>query len=143
MRYATSLLPELLRRESTYNMTYKAQPLEHESFPKHCSNCGKVYHDEIQFFQETSSIPHKRSDIRPVKDDPEVRNIYLEVYRNCSCGSTLMERFHSRRDLSEAGLERRAAFEDMLSKLELAGLPRQDARQSLLRLIRLFCEPEE
>lgn len=124
-------------------MTYKAQPLEHESFPKHCTNCGKVYHDEIQFFQETSSIPHKRSDIRPVEDDPEVENIYLEVYRNCSCGSTLMERFHSRRDLSEAGLERRAAFEHMLGNLELAGVPREEARQSLLRLIRLFCEPEE
>lgn len=124
-------------------VSQKAQPLEHASFPKRCSNCGKVYHDEIQFFQETSSIPHKRSDIRPIKDDPEVRNIYLEVYRNCACGSTLMERFHSRRDLSEAGLERRAAFEHMLAKLELAGVPRQEARQSLLRLIRLFCEPEE
>lgn len=118
----------------------KAQPLENASFPKRCSNCGKIYHDEIQFFQETRSIPHKHSDIRPVKDDPAVRNIYLEVYRNCSCGSTLMERFHSRRDLSEAGLERRAAFESMLGKLELSGMTRQEARQSLLGMIRLFCE---
>lgn len=112
--------------------------LEHQAFPKTCPVCGKVYRDEIQFFQETQALVGRPSGTRPIHDDPDVDHLYLEVYRNCACGTTLMERFHSRRDLSPAGLARRAAFEEVLGKLTLAGLSREAARLQLLRLIGRF-----
>lgn len=113
-------------------------PLQAEAFPKKCSGCGKVYADEQQFLAETTSVAHGPSDIRSVRDDAADNNIYLEVFRNCACGSTLMELFHSRRDLSEPGLTRRQLFDSMLTILLEAGHDRQEARAILLQQLPAF-----
>ena len=113
-------------------------PLQVEAFPKKCQSCGKVYADEQQFLVETTSVAHAPSDIRSVRDDAEDSNIYLEVFRNCACGSTLMELFHSRRDLCEEGLTRRQLFDSMLTILLEAGHDRQEARAILLRQLPAF-----
>lgn len=123
------------------NNKIQPAPLHRDSFPRNCSRCGKHFRDEVEFFAETSAIPHAGSDIRAIRDDEEARlrglpaAVYLEVYRNCQCGTTLMERFHSRRDLSPRGLRRRKAFEEMLILLERCGCDRDDARQKLLDFI--------
>lgn len=113
-------------------------PLQVEAFPKQCRNCGKVYADEQQFLAETSAAAHASSDIRPVRDDDGDSNVYLEVFRNCACGSTLMELFHSRRDLTEQGLTRRQLFDSMLTILLEAGHDRQEARAILLQQLPAF-----
>ena len=109
-----------------------------EAFPKQCRSCGKVYADEKRFLAETSAAAHVPSDIRSVRDDESEQNVYLEVFRNCTCGSTLMELFHSRRDLSEQGLTRRQLFDSMLSILLEAGHDRQEARAILLQQLPAF-----
>ena len=113
-------------------------PLQAEAFPKKCQGCGKVYADEQQFLAETTSLAHAPSDIRPVRDDDADSNIYLQVFRNCACGSTLMELFHSRRDLSEHGLTRRQLFDSMLTILLEAGHDRHEARAILLQQLPAF-----
>ena len=112
-------------------------PLQAEAFPKQCRNCGKVYANEQQFLAETSAAAHASSDIRPERDNDD-SNVYLEVFRNCSCGSTLMELFHSRRDLTEQGLTRRQLFDSMLGILLEAGHDRQEARAILLQQLPAF-----
>lgn len=113
-------------------------PLTGDAFPKTCRNCGRVFADERAFFAGTEPPAHAVSDVRCVHDDSEETEVWLEVFRHCACGSTLMERFHSRRDLSEAGLTRRELFASMLAVLEQAGLPRAAARARLLQQFRLF-----
>ncbi|MCK9987662.1 MAG: hypothetical protein AzoDbin1_04134, partial [Azoarcus sp.] len=39
--------------------------------------------------------------------------VIVELFRNCVCGSTLMDCFRDRRDTSEAGLRRRARFGEL------------------------------
>lgn len=121
-----------------------AARLTNQAFPKVCRKCQKVYRDEFEFFSETLPVPHVRSEIRAVEDDPdEPEDFYLEVYRNCKCGSTLMERFHSRRDMSPAGMERRKAFEDMVDVLEGAGYSRPEGQEMLRNFLRHFVASPE
>lgn len=116
----------------------KFSPLQIQAFPRKCQSCGKEYADEQQFLAETTSVAHAPSDIRSVRDDEADGNVYLEVFRNCVCGSTLMELFHSRRDLSEEGLTRRQLFDSMLAILLEAGHDRQEARAILLQQLPAF-----
>ncbi|MDY7030436.1 MAG: oxidoreductase [Thermodesulfobacteriota bacterium] len=60
----------------------------------------------------------------------------LELFRNCSCGSTLMDFFSDRRDGSEQGRKRREIFSKVLQLLEKKGLPREEARIELQKILR-------
>jgi hypothetical protein len=113
-------------------------PLQVEAFPKQCRNCGRVYADEQQFLAETTPAAHVFSDIRSVPGHASDSSVYLEVFRNCACGSTLMELFHSRRDLSEQGLTRRQLFDSMLTILREAGHDCQEALAILLQQLPAF-----
>ncbi|MCG7870564.1 MAG: hypothetical protein N0C81_01335 [Candidatus Thiodiazotropha lotti] len=64
-------------------------------------------------------------------DDPIV-----ELYRNCSCGSTLMEFFSDRRDTSEIGLRRRHLFDELLAQLVEMGIASEEARNELKLFLR-------
>jgi len=79
-----------------------------KSFPKKCSVCGAIFQTADQFLTETQNMPNGRSSLKEAleEDGTEI----VEVFRNCSCGSTLMEEFNSRRDNSTIGKERRAKF---------------------------------
>lgn len=59
----------------------------------------------------------------------------MELFRNCSCGSTLMECFNDRRDTSNMGLKRRELFGRLMALLAKKGLPADNARAELLKLI--------
>lgn len=119
---------------------HSLQSLSGQSFPKTCRTCGKVYASEFQFFNETSLVPASDRTIREISDEDD---IYLEVFRNCSCGSTLMEYFSSRRDLSEKGIRKRMLFETLLMALDHQGYEREYSRSLLLEFILLFTDAHE
>ncbi len=76
-------------------------------FPKKCACCGRVYQTAEQFLEQTQGIKSGKSSLKQTDDDGLV---LVEVFRNCVCGSTLMDEFHSRRDESEEGRRRRAEY---------------------------------
>lgn len=106
--------------------------LSESSFPKKCSSCGEVYESSEQFVLKTADIGG-RSGLKSGQGD--CGDQIVELFRNCICGSTLMECFNDRRDLSKAGLKRRELFGRLMVLLEKKGLPADLARAELLRLI--------
>ncbi|UTW07186.1 hypothetical protein [Pseudomonas benzenivorans] len=104
-----------------------------DDFPKHCRNCGRTFASEDEYFRETRSIRPEITGLKGV-DDPDDGPL-VEVFRNCVCGSTLLVSCCSRRDDSDAGHRRRELFDKLLNFLELQGLPREQARGELLRLM--------
>ena len=108
------------------------QPLEQNSFPRACESCHKVYQSERDFFRETTPVSNDDDSAGARIQTNGASGGYLEIFRHCQCGATLMERFHSRRDLSEQGLRDRATFEDLLKAVEESGVERTEARGMLL-----------
>ncbi len=108
--------------------------LAETSFPKECASCGRVFESADQFLQETEDL---RPDVYGLKEATEEDGSKIvEVFRNCPCGSTLMEFFGDRRDFSEAGLKRRERFEQLLVFLEANGLEKELARDELKKVMR-------
>ena len=60
----------------------------------------------------------------------------VELFRNCVCGSTLLESYRNRRDPSDKGIMRRKQFQDMVEKLTAMGCPEETARNELLKFMR-------
>lgn len=106
--------------------------LSESSFPKKCSSCGAVYESSDQFVQETADIPGL-SGLKSGQDDNGVE--IVELFRNCVCGSTLMEFYNDRRDTTRAGLRRRELFSKLIDILVNKGLPSDHARSELLKII--------
>lgn len=107
--------------------------LSDSSFPKRCGNCGRIFNTTEQYLKETEKL-FDCSGIKASYDDDE--HPILEVYRNCVCGSTLMDFFSDRRDLSEQGQKRRQVFQKILSFLEKRGVAPGIAREELLKFMR-------
>lgn len=61
---------------------------------------------------------------------------FPKVFRNCVCGSTLLEVFYDRRDQTANGLKRRQRFGELLDKLIADGVDPQVARTELLKVVR-------
>ena len=118
--------------DSEYQLFSDLKALSDSAFPKQCASCGRVYRSPEDFFRH-SSAPSRGSGLKGSWDDDD-RDI-VELYRNCECGSTLMDFFMDRRDTSERGLKRRAVFGRLLETLEGKGLPREAARQELLNVM--------
>lgn len=108
------------------------QALAENAFPKCCANCGLMYNSVEEYIKKTKKIANKNS-IKAIEDED---CNFLELYRNCVCGSTLMDFFHDRRDLSERGLKRREAFGKVLQYLIDIGINPYTARVELLKLLR-------
>jgi len=107
--------------------------LADSSFPKQCASCGKRYETAEQFLKETEDLNTKSGLKNSVDDDG---SSIVEAYRNCICGSTLMDFFTDRRDLSEKGLYRRKKFGEMLDALVEAGEDKEQMRVELLKILR-------
>ena len=60
----------------------------------------------------------------------------VEAFRNCPCGSTLMDYFATRRDMSAAGRARREKFEELLNYLIQSGLDAEVAHAELIKATR-------
>lgn len=104
------------------------------AFPKHCNSCGRVFGSAEEFIRQTSSLRPDRSGLKQAFDDDNVA--IVEAYRNCVCGSTLMDFFSDRRDISQAGHQRRQLFDRLLPHLLEKGMDMQAAREYLLGLLR-------
>ncbi len=110
------------------------QALAASAFPKHCTCCGRVFATAAEFMRQTNSVRKNSSGLKQSFDDDSVA--IVEAYRNCLCGSTLMDFFSDRRDISEAGFQRRELFDKLLPHLEGKGMRKAEARSHLLRLLR-------
>lgn len=108
--------------------------LAEAAFPKHCKSCGRKFATAAEFVAQTVPVKAGRSGLKKSVDDDG--NNIVELYRNCVCGSTLMDFFSDRRDLSEAGLARRRKFGELLDHLIGKGLERQVARAELIKVLR-------
>lgn len=109
------------------------QALSNSSFPKKCMNCGRFYETAEDYIKKTEPI-RKSTGLKESIDDDD-RPI-VELFRNCVCGSTLMDIFNNRRDLSQRGIKRRQKFEEILDRLTAAGYSKEVAREELLKIMR-------
>ena len=106
--------------------------LAESSFPKTCNTCGRVFETSKQFLKETEDLPSSRSPLKQAVEDDGTT--LVEVFRNCPCGSTLMDEFNCRRDLSEKGLRRRNIFSRMYNILTEKGIDANIAKTELLKV---------
>lgn len=104
------------------------------AFPKHCPACGRSYRDAADYVAQTRRVAGGRSGLKQSLDDDG--QVIVELFRNCVCGSTLMDAFRDRRDASEAGQRRRARFAEVVDTLVAQGLERGRARAELLKVLR-------
>ncbi|MCW9023820.1 MAG: oxidoreductase [Gammaproteobacteria bacterium] len=107
--------------------------LAESAFPKKCANCGRTFETAEQFLLETQNINETRTGLKASSDDDG--STIVEVFRNCPCGSTLMDFFSDRRDLSPAGLERRKKFGQLVDFLVNNGVEPATARNELLKVV--------
>lgn len=104
------------------------------SFPKRCAHCGRRYESAEEFIRATQAVQDGGSGLKSARD--ELDRPLVELFRNCVCGSTLMDRFDDRRDLSQPGLRRRQIFSQLLQMLINKGMATELARVELLKLLR-------
>lgn len=109
------------------------QALSASAFPKRCNSCGRVYESVEAYLQQTQRVERRGGFKASLDDDDQP---ILELYRNCECGSTLMDFFSERRDASAQGERRRAAFGKALALLVNRGVSESTARKELLRVLR-------
>lgn len=107
--------------------------LSNAAFPKRCANCGLVYQSLADFVARTEQIAGQSGLKRGYDDDDQP---IVHLFRNCACGSTLMDFFGDRRDGSQTGLQRRALFDKLIDGLNQEGLSVADARRELLKVTR-------
>lgn len=110
--------------------------LAESSFPKRCNNCGRSYPDVDSFIAQTRGI-EGHSGLKAARDD--AGESMVELYRNCVCGSTLLDFFNDRRDLTDEGAVRRARFGELMIYLESRGIPQHLARLELLKVLSGEC----
>lgn len=110
------------------------QEVAADSFPKRCTMCGRKYRDVDDYIAQTKRVGSGRSGLKQSLDDDG--RVIVELFRNCVCGSTLMDCFSDRRNTSEAGLRRRVRFGELIESLVAKGLERERARGELLKVMR-------
>lgn len=100
------------------------------SFPKKCATCGREYKTAEDYTRETEDV-HGKSGLKSSWDDDD--QPIVELFRNCPCGSTLMDCFEDRR--SEARQKRRDVFDKVLQTLVNKGMDREHARDELRKVM--------
>jgi hypothetical protein len=117
------------------NLYVGLQALAESAFPKRCNNCGRRFENSEEFIKATNKL---RPDVSGLKQT--INNdgsAIVELFRNCACGSTLMDAFNNRRDLSEKGERRRQRFQELQDYLtEKHHLEPSVARDELLKLMK-------
>ena len=107
------------------------------TFPKTCPKCGKVYPSKDAFLTETIAVRditlEDRSGLFCLEGGPVETAVGL--FRNCTCGTTIMANFQDRRDRSGSGRIRRKRFAALMDMLVEKGMPRYDARRELLKVL--------
>lgn len=106
--------------------------LAESTFPKKCHTCGRQYPDVASFIAETQDLEHHTGLKASTDYDGET---LVELFRNCICGSTLLDFFNDRRDLTHEGIKRRKTFSSLLNYLEARDINRQQARLEILKIL--------
>lgn len=104
------------------------------TFPRTCPCCGEVYADLRDYVARTQGMSNGRASLKQSMDEDGA--VIVDLFRNCHCGSTLMDSFHDRRDASPAGQARRERFIALLEHLVRAGVDERTARAELQTLMR-------
>ena len=86
----------------------KLTAITESTFPKRCNNCGLEYQTTDEFLLSTQSLRSGSTGLKQGHNYDGSPNI--ELFRNCTCGSTLMAEFLCRRDRSASGLRQRDNF---------------------------------
>lgn len=107
--------------------------LSDASFPKKCAFCGEEYATVEEYVQKTEDVSGTSGLKKGYDDDDKP---IVELFRNCICGSTLMDCFNDRRDVSSEGLKRRELFGKLLKMLTDKGIEGAVARGELLKVIK-------
>ena len=107
--------------------------LAETAFPKTCSTCKRSYKTLEDYLTETRKVGKDYSGLKASWDEGDLP--IVELFRNCVCGSTLLEFFEDRRDLTEAGQIRRQGFGELLMYLTASGLNPQTAREELIKVL--------
>lgn len=115
------------------NFYKRLRSLFGDTFPKKCAKCGRVFESLDHFLLETRYID-KPGNVNKACD--ESGKAFIVMYRNCTCGSTMMDIFNDRRDTSEAGEQRRREFDELLALLVESGFEKEYARVELRKAIR-------
>lgn len=108
--------------------------LVESAFPMRCGNCGREYRNSTEFLAATQPVRANSSGLKQSRGDDG--HMVVDLFRNCVCGSTLLESFGNRRDLGEDGVKRRKRFQDMVDKLVAMGYTEEIIRGELLKLMR-------
>jgi hypothetical protein len=108
--------------------------LAQDTFPKRCNNCGIVYESSDGFVQFTQNVRPSISGLKQGYDDDG--NAIIELFRNCACGSTLMDVFYTRRDISQSGIKKRKDFDQLLQQLVRSGVKAERARLEISKWLR-------
>ena len=125
----------MANEQSFYHELFNGlKALAETSFPKTCANCGRTFESVDQYLSETQDINAQTTGLKQSEDDDGTT--IVEVFRNCPCGSTLMDFFNNRRDPSQAGEIRRKKFDELLGFLIENGFDRKIARQELVKVMR-------
>lgn len=69
----------------------RLRELEALAFPKRCACCAREYATATEFIAATLALPSDCRGLKLSQDDDG--NPIVELFRNCDCGSTLMESF--------------------------------------------------
>lgn len=104
--------------------------LHAETFPKVCGKCGAVFHSTEDYIRKTRRLLGGG-----LKRDLDKDLNFVQLYRNCRCGSTLLVLFSDRRDDSEPGRRRREKFQRVLDQLVARGWDRQIAREEVHKFL--------
>ena len=104
------------------------------AFPKECRMCGRRYESVHDYITQTQRVGNGSSGLKQSRDDDG--HVIVDLFRNCVCGSTLLNSFGDRRDTSEAGLKRRARFAELVERLVAQGLAPDVAHDELLKVLR-------
>lgn len=110
------------------------QSLAASSFPKKCNNCGQIYQTAEDYIKQTNKLQSQVSGLKQSYDEDD--SVIVELYRNCECGSTLLNFFTDRRDTSPNGLEQRRKFDKLLDILVASGLTSENAHVELIKVLR-------
>lgn len=119
----------------SYNELFQGlKALAESSFPKKCASCGRIFESAEKYLLETLDLNTSKTGLKESQDDDGTK--IVEVFRNCPCGSTLMDLFDNRRDLTETGAQRRKKFTELLKFLVDNRFDKKIARMELLKVMR-------
>jgi hypothetical protein len=108
--------------------------LADSAFPKRCKLCGREYMNSAEFLATTLPLRKDASGLKQTRDDNNQE--IVELFRNCVCGSTLLESYWNRRDPSDKGIVRRKQFQHMVERLVATGCTVETSRDELLKFVR-------